>query len=78
MAIVAYVLIEVAVGKTDAVLEGVRKLEGVTAAHGVTGPYDVIAVAEVADTAALARLVTGGIHPIPGVLKTTTCLGILG
>jgi len=78
MTITAFILIEVAVGKTQEVVSAVRGLAGVKEAHGVTGPYDVIVVAEVADVTAIAELVTQKIHPIPGIIKTITCLGVLG
>ncbi|MEK7281675.1 MAG: Lrp/AsnC ligand binding domain-containing protein, partial [Chloroflexota bacterium] len=42
----------------------------------VTGPYDVIIVAEAVDLNSIGELVTGKVHPIPGVTRTVTCLAI--
>ena len=75
MAVKAYVLIEVEVGKTGSVLEAVQKLEGVKSADSVTGPYDVVAAIEAADLDAVGSVVKQ-IHSIPGLCKTTTCIGV--
>lgn len=76
MATKAYILIEVAVGKTREVVAALRNLENVQAIDVVTGPYDVIVVAEGKDLNAIGELVTGRIHPVPGVTRTVTCLVI--
>jgi len=76
MATKAYILIEAAVGKTREVVSALRDLEGVRSVDPVTGPYDVIVVAEGKDLNAIGELVTGRIHPIPGVTRTVTCLAI--
>jgi len=75
MAVKAYVLIEAEVGKTGELLEAVRKLAGVRSADSVTGPYDVVAVVEVADLDATGSVVKQ-IHSVPGICKTTTCVGV--
>src|SRR5437667_10949870 len=74
----AYVLIESAVGKANAVGEGVKRLElseatGV-AVDAVTGPYDVIALLESDDLDKMGRAITDGIQRVDGVQRTTTCL----
>lgn len=76
MATKAYILIEVAVGKTKEVVAALRPVEGVHFVDAVTGPYDVIVVAECKDLNAIGELVTNKIHPIPGVTRTVTCLVI--
>jgi len=75
MAVKAYVLIEVEVGKTGEVVEAVQKLEGVKSADSVTGPYDVVAAIEVADLESVGRVMKQ-IHSVTGVCKTTTCIGV--
>jgi len=74
----AYVLIEAAVGKTDAVGEGVKKLDfreaKVLSVDVVTGPFDVIALLESDDLDKLGRAITEGIQRVDGVQRTTTCL----
>jgi len=75
MAVKAYVLIEVEVGETGQVVEAVQKLGGVKSADSVTGPYDVVATVEVADLDAVGGVVKQ-IHYVPGICKTTTCIGV--
>ena len=76
MAAKAFVLIETAVGRTKEVATGLRELEGVKSVDPVTGPYDVIAVVERETLNDIGDLVTGKIHPIPGISRTVTCLAI--
>ena len=77
MAIKAFVLVEVAVGKTKDVLDALKKLEPVRSVDAVTGPYDVIAVVEAADLNAIGELITNQIHKVQGILRTVTCLSDL-
>ncbi len=72
MAISAYVFIESTVGKALQVAEAAAKLPGVKMAHAVTGAYDVIVFVESADLVQLGELISGRIHRLSGVLKTTT------
>ena len=76
MAVKAFVLIEVAVGKTKDVVGAIRKVEGVQSAEAVTGPYDVIAVIEKPDVNSIGDLVTRNIHSIGGIARTVTCLTV--
>lgn len=74
----AYVLIESAVGKANAVGEGVKKINvpeaRVLSVDAVTGPFDVIALLESDDLDKLGRAITEGIQQVEGVQRTTTCL----
>jgi len=76
MATRAYILIETEVGKVREIAEALRRLSCIKVVDTVTGPYDIIAVAEGADLNAIGGLVTAGIHPIPAITKTVTCLTI--
>lgn len=76
MATKAYILIEASVGKTRDVVAALKVMEGVKSVDPVTGPYDVILTVEGRDLNAVGELVTGKIHPIPGVTRTVTCLAI--
>ena len=76
MATKAYVLIETAIGKTQTVVERLRKMPGVIAADAVTGPYDVIIVVETKDPNEVGKLVMNSIHGLEGVNHTLTCLTI--
>jgi len=76
MAVRAFVLIEVAVGKTKEVVTALQKVEGVKSVEAVTGPYDVIAVVEKPDVNAVGNLVTKNIHSVGGIARTVTCLSV--
>lgn len=76
MAAKAFVLIETMVGKTKEVTSALNLLEGIKSVDTVTGPYDVIAVVEAESLNDIGDLVTGKIHPIGGISRTVTCLGI--
>ena len=72
----AFVLIETEVGKTREVVAALQKLNGVTSVDTVTGPYDIIAILQGKSLNDIGDLVTGKIHPIPGISRTVTCLAI--
>ena len=72
----AYVLVEVAVGKTKDVITALQQVDGVMSVEAVTGPYDVIAVVEGKDINSVGDLVTKGVHSIDGVSRTVTCLAM--
>lgn len=76
MAVKAFVLIEVAVGKTKEVVTALQKVEGVKSVEAVTGPYDVIAVVEKPDVNAVGDLVTKNVHSVGGIARTVTCLSV--
>lgn len=76
MAVKAFVLIEVAVGKTKEVVAALQKVEGVKSVEAVTGPYDVIAVVEKPDVNAVGDLVTKNVHSVGGIARTVTCLSV--
>ncbi|MBI4284342.1 MAG: Lrp/AsnC ligand binding domain-containing protein [Chloroflexi bacterium] len=72
----AFVLVEVAVGRTREVAAALQQLPGVKSVDPVTGPYDIIAVIEGKNLNEIGDLVTSRIHPIPGISRTVTCLAI--
>ena len=76
MAAKAFVLIETEVGKTRDVLIALQKLKGVLSVDTVTGPYDIIAILQGDSLNDIGDLVTGQIHPVPGISRTVTCLSI--
>ena len=76
MAAKAFVLIETAVGRSKEVVVALKELKGVTSVDTVTGPYDVIAIVQGETLNDIGDLVTGKIHPIPGISRTVTCLAI--
>jgi DNA-binding Lrp family transcriptional regulator len=74
----AFVLIETAVGRNKEVANALKKLNGMKSVDVVTGPYDIIAIVEGKSLNDIGDLVTGQIHPIPGISRTVTCLAIKG
>ena len=72
MAVNAYVLITVAVGKNKDVLSAIQGVAGVKQAHACWGVHDFIAFVEAADLKALSDLVLTNIHAIDGVERTDT------
>jgi DNA-binding Lrp family transcriptional regulator len=74
MAVKAFVLIEVAMGKTKEVTTMLENMDGVKSVDAVTGPYDVIAIVEMPDVNTLGELVTKHIHSVSGIARTVTCL----
>ena len=72
----AFVLVEVAVGKTKDVGDALSQLKGVKTVNAVTGPYDIIAIVEGETLNEIGDLVTSKIHPIGGISRTVTCLAI--
>ena len=74
----AYILIEVAVGKSRDVARELQSLNGVENVDPVTGPYDIIAVVSAPDLNAVGDLVTSQIHTIGGIVRTVTCLSVGG
>jgi len=76
MAAKAFVLVETAVGRTKEVVTALRKLKGVNSVDTVTGPYDIIVILHGESLNDIGNLVTGEIHPVPGISRTVTCLAI--
>ena len=76
MATRAYILIGTAVGKTTEVSDALKEITMMKAVDTVTGPFDIIAVAEAEDLPSIGDLISDGMHGIPGIVKTVTCLSV--
>ena len=76
MAAKAFILIETQVSKNREVTAALKRIKGISSVDPVTGPYDVIATIEVESLSEIGELITGKIHPIPGISRTVTCLAI--
>ena len=76
MAARAYILIETAVGKNHDVSEALKNLPTMKKVDTVTGPFDIIAVAEADDLPGIGDLIANGMHSVPGIVKTVTCLSV--
>lgn len=72
----AYILIETAVGKTNEVANRLRPMPNMKSVDTVTGPFDIIAVVEAADLPSIGSLISDGMHRVPGIVKTVTCLAV--
>jgi DNA-binding Lrp family transcriptional regulator len=72
----AYILIETAVGKSNDVSDSLNEIPMMKAVDMVTGPFDIIAIAEAADLPSIGDLISAGMHNIPGIVKTVTCLSV--
>jgi len=72
----AYILIETAVGKTNEVSEALKQMPMMKAVDTVTGPFDIIATAEADDLPSIGDLISDGMHNVPGIVKTVTCLSV--
>lgn len=73
-----YLLVEAEPGKARPIAEACRStpMPGATieSVAVVTGPYDVIIRATIDDITALSTLISEGLHAIPGVRNTVTCI----
>lgn len=76
MAAKAFVLIETAIGKSKEVFTILNELGEINSVDTVTGPYDLIVVLEGETLNDIGIMVTDKIHPIPGIVRTVTCLTI--
>lgn len=76
MATRAYILIETAVGKTNDVSAALKEMDMMKSVDTVTGPWDIIAVAEADDLPSIGDLISDGMHGVPGIVKTVTCLSV--
>ncbi len=73
MAVSAYVLIQIEMGRAGNVAGQIRDIEGVDSAEIATGPYDIIARASAETMDDLGRMVVGQIEMVDGITRTLTC-----
>ena len=74
--ITALCFIHVAPDSINEAGQAIADIDGVRAAYSVTGDIDLIALLEVSDHDAVARVVTDGISKVPGVLSTQTHISL--
>ncbi len=70
----AYILMTVEIGKTDEVLNELRKIDEATKISVTTGEYDIVVLIEVPHLEALYDLTVHRIHKISGILETSTAV----
>ena len=68
----AYLLIKTELGQATEVARKLSENRNVLYTVVVTGPYDVVAAVRVSDNEALADLVVGQVHIIPGIKNPIT------
>lgn len=76
MPLQAFVFITIEPGQVQQACRYIRRLKTVQEVHMAFGPYDAIVRLQAKDLKGLGRLVEREIQPIPGVLKTLTCLAV--
>ena len=72
--VLAYVLMEVEIGMTDAVVDALRKIEEATSVAVTTGSYDIVVLLETENLEELYEITVRGIHKIPGIKDTQTAV----
>ncbi len=72
----AYILIEMAAGRSRDLVNSLQELEEVRDVVRVTGPYDVVAVFEAESVDAISDKVADHVHAQSGVIRTTTCVAM--
>jgi len=72
--IMAYILMEIEIGRTDEVLQELRKIEEATKISVTTGEYDIVILLEVPTLESLYDITVTRIHVIPGIKETTTAV----
>ena len=70
----AYILMDVELGKTDEIVESIRKIDEVTNVAVTTGNYDVVVLLETNSLEELYEITVQKIHKIPGIKETQTAV----
>jgi DNA-binding Lrp family transcriptional regulator len=70
--ITAIVFIHADVSRLDEVAEQVAAVEGVSEVYSVTGELDLVAMVRVRTHDDIARVVTGKVNKVPGIVSTQT------
>jgi DNA-binding Lrp family transcriptional regulator len=74
----AYVFVNVKAGSAVDVIRKLRKKKYVKTAHLVTGLHDAIVFIQGKSVKDLANNITRGVHKVPGITKTVTCVVVDG
>ncbi len=70
----AFVLVNVAGGKVQGVVDGLNKIPQVTEVYSIAGEYDILAKLKFADIKSLGEIVPKKLQTIPGITRTVTLL----
>ncbi len=74
----AVILINIEMGEIKQVVRDLRRIHHIHEVQATFGLYDAIAIVEVPELQMVGRIVATEIQPIPGILKTCTCLMVEG
>jgi DNA-binding Lrp family transcriptional regulator len=72
--VLAYILMDLELGKTDDVLAALRKIDEATTVAVTTGSYDIVVLLEVNNLEELYEITVQKIHKIPGIKETQTAV----
>ncbi len=72
--VLAYILMEIELGKTDDVVQALRKINEATTIAVTTGGYDIVVLLETISLEELYEITVGKIHKIPGIKDTQTAV----
>lgn len=72
--VLAYILMDIELGKTDDVVDALRKIDQATTVAVTTGGYDVVVLLETSNLEELYEITVGKIHKIPGIRETQTAV----
>jgi DNA-binding Lrp family transcriptional regulator len=72
--VLAYILMDVEIGRTDEVVAGLRKIEEATKIAVTTGGVDIVVLLETSSLEKLYEITVQQIHKIPGIKDTQTAV----
>ena len=70
--VTALVLLTVSRDKVNAIAEALAEMEGITEVYSVAGRYDLVVVIRAMDNEQLAKLVTGHMLKVEGIITSET------
>ncbi len=70
--VTALVLLTVSRDKVNAIAEALAEMEGITEVYSVAGRYDLVVVIRATDNEQLAKLVTGHMLKVEGIITSET------
>ena len=70
----AYIMMDIELGKTDEVVDSLRKIEAATKIAVTTGGVDIVMLLETSSLEELYEITVKQIHKIPGIRDTQTAV----
>jgi DNA-binding Lrp family transcriptional regulator len=72
--VMAYIMMDIELGKTDEVVDSLRKIEAATKIAVTTGGVDIVMLLETSSLEELYEITVKQIHKIPGIRDTQTAV----